>query len=305
MKSLDYYIVDVFTSKKYGGNQLAVFIDYNDELSDSDMHNITREFNFPELTFIKSNIENKTFEVRIFTPEYEVPFAGHPALGTAFIISKYLIPSPKTSIVLKLKHTDINIEVTKPNHINDSEFIMTQAKPVFLSTFKHNEIAQGLDIDKAAFNVKKPIQEISTGLPYIIIPLNNLKQMNQLHLDSKKVTEYLVENKKFKTNSVSGLTTALFFVTDETFNNENTYNTRMFCIENGNLIEDAATGSANGCLLAYLLKNETLKVNAKVEQGFQMNRKSYISLYGTRVKTNYSLKIGGNVVGLSKGRWKI
>ncbi len=78
-----------------------------------------------------------------------MPFAGHPSLGTAFIISKHLIPTPKASIVLKLKHTDINIEVTKPNHINDSEFIMTQAQPEFLSTFKHNEIAQGLQIDKA------------------------------------------------------------------------------------------------------------------------------------------------------------
>ena len=81
------------------------------------------------------------------------------------------------------------------------------------------------------------------------------------------------------------------------------YNARMFCIENGKLIEDAATGSANGCLLAYLLKHQQPKVKALVEQGFQMGRKSYIYLDGERTDADYSLRVGGKVVTLAKGEW--
>jgi trans-2,3-dihydro-3-hydroxyanthranilate isomerase len=79
----------------------------------------------------------------------------------------------------------------------------------------------------------------------------------------------------------------------------------MFCLENENLIEDAATGSANGCFLAYLLKNKSPEISAIVEQGFQMKRKSYINLDGKLKNDKYSLKIGGKVVDLSKGKWKV
>lgn len=79
----------------------------------------------------------------------------------------------------------------------------------------------------------------------------------------------------------------------------------MFCIVNEKIIEDSATGSANGCFLAYLLKNKSSKISAIVEQGFQMERKSYMFLEGKFQNNKYSLKIGGQVVDLSKGKWKV
>lgn len=305
MTEIEYYLVDVFTSSKYGGNQLAVFVDFKNEVSTENMLNIARELSFPEITFIKENQNDEIFNVRIFTPEYEVPFAGHPSLGTAFIISKYLLAKPKESITLNLKHSNISIALTSMNDIDQSDFIMKQAEPEFITTYKHQEVANGLGIQLEVLNIQKPIEEISTGLPYIIIPVINLEKINQVKLDSRKVIEFLTLNKKYKTNSLTGLTTSLFFVTDETFDKSNSFNTRMFCIENDNLIEDAATGSANGCFLAYLLKNKSTEISAIVEQGFQMGRKSYIHLDGKIKNDKYRLKVGGQVVDVSKGIWKV
>jgi len=305
MIEIKYYLVDVFTSLKYGGNQLAVFIDYDNKVSDKNMLDIAKELNYPEITFIKKNHNNEKFDVRIFTPEYEVPFAGHPSLGTAFIISKYLLPKPKENITLNLKHSEIAIHLSSIDNLDKSNFIMTQAQPEFISTYKHQQITDGLGIDSNTLNKQKPIEEISTGLPYIIIPIISLEKMNQIKIESQKVIEFLIQNKKHKTNSSTGLTTSLFFTTEETFEKHNDFNTRMFCIENEQLIEDAATGSANGCFLAYLLKNEPTEISVTTEQGFQMDRKSYINLEGKLKNNKYTLKIGGQVVDISQGKWKI
>ena len=304
-KEIEFYLLAVFTSQKFGGNQLAVFIDLEDEVSTENMLSIARELHFPEITFVKENHHNEKFDVRIFTPEYEVPFAGHPLLGTSFVISKYLLPSPKESIVLNLKHSNIRIDLTSMNDIDKSDFIMEQTEPEFITTYRSQEIADGLDIDVKVLDLQQPIEEISTGLPYIIIPVRSLESINQVQLDSRKVIEFLTQKKKYKTNSITGLTTSLFFVTEETFEKSNSFNTRMFCIENGDLIEDAATGSANGCFLAYLLKNKSSEISAIVEQGFQMGRKSYIQLEGKLKNNIYSIKIGGQVVDLSRGKWQL
>jgi trans-2,3-dihydro-3-hydroxyanthranilate isomerase len=298
-----YYLVTVFTSQKHGGNQLAVFIDLEDKVSTKKMLSIAKGLQLPEITFVKKNHDNKQFEVRIFTPEYEVPFAGHPSLGTAFVISKHIVSSPPEKMVLNLKHSNICIDTTSISDIDNSIFTMEQAEPEFIATYSPQEIADELSISTEVLDLEQPIEEISTGLPYMIIPIINLESMNQLQLDARKVLEFLIKKKKYKTNSTSGLTTALFFVTKETFEKPNSFNTRMFCIENGNLVEDAATGSANGCFLAYLLKNKSSQIAAIVEQGFQMGRKSYIQLKGQLKNNTYSIKIGGQVVDLGRAKW--
>ncbi len=301
-----YYLVDVFTSQKYGGNQLAVFVDYENRVSDTEMLQIAKELNFPEITFIKKNRDNKVFDIRIFTPEYEVPFAGHPSLGTAFVIAKYLVPTVGSRMTLHVKHGEIPIELTSTdNTITNSLFVMQQAAPEFINTFTHEEVAEGLGIPIDYFDMQQPVEEITTGLPYIVIPIVNLEKMNALQLNAQKVIAFLKQHKKYKINSSTGLTTSLFFATDQTFEQGTSYNTRMFCVENEVLVEDAATGSANGCFLAYLLKYEALQISAVVEQGFQLNRKSHIYLEGTRTEDEYEIKIGGKVVEVSSGHWKL
>ncbi len=305
MTEISYHLVDVFTSVKYGGNQLAVFVDFEDRASDKDMLTIAKELNFSEVSFIKSRKSDENFEVRIFTPEYEVPFAGHPSLGTAFVISKYLLPHPKEQITLNLKHGTIRIQLSSTTNLDQSQFTMEQAAPEFLATFTHEEIAQGLHLEKEMLDFSRPIEEISTGLPYIIVPIKSLEAMDQIQLHAQTVIDFLTQKKKYKTNSATGLSTSLFFVTEETFEKENHFNSRMFCVENGGLIEDAATGSANGCFLAYLLKHQSSRVSAVVEQGFQMGRKSYLYLEGQLESDRYHIHIGGQVVDVSQGRWSI
>jgi len=296
-----YYIVDVFTNKPFGGNQLAVFLDLEDKCSDEQMLAIAREINFSETTFIKGDLGENTFRVRIFTPEYEVPFAGHPVLGTAYVIHHYLSGSNTSELILDVPHGLIPISISKKE--NDMCYSMVQAQPEFYKTYKPEDISSDLGISIDDLDTDIPIQEISTGLPYLIIPMKSLNAVQKLHLKDGDCLNFLKRHHLYKSNSVSGLTTAFFFITSETVGVDTNYHARMFCYENGHIVEDAATGSANGCALAYLLKYRSSEIEAVVEQGFEMNRPSYIHINGSKEKDYYHLNVKGHVVEISSGSW--
>ena len=303
MSQFKYYIVDVFANQRYEGNQLAVFIDLDNQLSDHQMQQMAREINFAESTFVKSRKGNSRFDVRIFTPEHEVPFAGHPTIGTTYIAAKFLIQHPIAQITLAFPSVEIPVQVLEPDNIDHSILMMQQAQPDFRETFTHQEIANELGIPLEDLDVSKVIQEISTGLPYIIIPLSNLKAMENLSLTYDKFRSFLEKRFKYRTNSSTGHSTSLFFFTDQTYGTAPQYNTRMLLLENGRLSEDAATGSANGCFLAYLLKHEVESIKAIVEQGFQMGRKSYIYLEGQHHSKGFDIRVGGHTKLISEGVW--
>ena len=243
--------------------------------------------------------------MRIFTTESEIPFAGHPTLGTSFVLAKYFTHQKEKEITLKLIDSKITVSLSDHENLDNCLFSMTQAQPAFLNRFTREEIANQLTIDATYIDENKAIQEISTGLPFIIIPIKNLACMDQLTLDATTFKAFLLRNKIYKSNSEKKLSTSLFFFTEEAHEEGNDFNTRMFCLEDDKLIEDSATGSANGCFLAYLLKYKHTKIDAKVEQGFQMNRKSYLYLNGERENSNYEIRIGGYTKLVSKGKWFI
>lgn len=305
MTQINYYIVDVFTDTKYGGNQLAVFVDYENSVSDTEMLSIARELNFSEITFVKKNTNDERFDVRIFTPEYEVPFAGHPSLGTAYIISKYLIPEPKQQITLALNYADIQIQLSDLEVVENCQFRMKQAQPIFYKTYAQKDIATALNLDIALFDSTKVIEEVTTGLPYIIVPVVSIEAINSITLKADTLTKFLIENKLHKTNNPSGLSTSFFFVTEETIAKESSFYTRMFCLEQGEIMEDAATGSANGCFLAYLLKHQSKTIQATVEQGFKMGRESHIYLDGNLKENHYEIFVSGQVIEVGVGQWNI
>lgn len=305
MKKIKFYIVDVFANQKYGGNQLAVFVDLKNELSDAVMQQMATEINFAETTFIKADKGNQRYDVRIFTPEHEVPFAGHPSLGTSYILSKHLSAKNHSNLVLELKHSDIDILIEQPDNLEESTFYMTQAQPEFRETFNHSEIVEELGIPLSNLDLEMPIQEITTGLPYILIPLSNLSAIEVLDFDYATLQKFLFARKKYRTNSVTGHSTSFFFFTKETYEKGNHFNTRMMLLENGKRSEDAATGSANGCFLAYLLKYVHPEIKATVEQGFQINRKSYIYLNGSFKDEKYKIQVGGRVKAVSEGFWYV
>jgi trans-2,3-dihydro-3-hydroxyanthranilate isomerase len=301
--SIKFYILDVFASGKYQGNQLAVFIDLDNELSTHQMQEMAKEINFAESAFITKQKENLRFTVRIFTTEYEVPFAGHPSLGTAYIISRFILTKAVSRIILELAYGDIEITIPEPTKLEDGLFFMRQPQPVFGDIFTVEKIADGLGIKTENIDASYPIQEISTGLPYIMIPLKNLEAMESLKLNDEKLKAFLIAEGRYLTNSETGLSTSLFFFTKYGYEGGNTYNSRMLLIENDKLIEDAATGSANGCLLAYLLQYVDEKIVTTVEQGFQMGRKSYIHLDGRLTDEHYEINIGGQSKLVSEGIW--
>ncbi|MBD2704756.1 PhzF family phenazine biosynthesis protein [Spirosoma sp. BT702] len=305
MNTITYYIVDVFANARYEGNQLAVFLDLDNQLADEHMQRIAREINFAETTFIKENKNNQRFVVRIFTPEHEVPFAGHPSLGTSYVIAKFLTPKAPENLTLELIYSDIEISIREPQNLNNSLFYMRQTQPEFRETFDASDVAKGLEINVDDIDPRLPIQEISTGLPYIIIPLKNLVAMENLELTYQSFKNFLLSKKKYRTNSSTGHSTSLFFFTKETYGNQNNYNARMLLIENNKVSEDSATGSANGCLLAYLLTYEQRSIKAVVEQGFQINRNSYIYLDGELNNGHYVLNIGGRSRLIAKGIWYV
>lgn len=303
MKKIDYYIVDVFAKRKYEGNQLAVYVDLEDELDQAEMLQIAKEINFAESTFIKKKITKNTYAVKIFTTESEIPFAGHPTIGTSYIIAKQLIQEPSKEIILQLMNGAIKVTLSNEHQLDHCLFKMTQSQPLFLKTFSKEELSKQLGIEESLISNDQPIQEISTGLPFIIIPIKDLKSIEKIKLDAAKFKQFLMDQEIYKSNRTNQLSTSLFFYTDQTYELENDYNVRMFCLEDEVLKEDAATGSANGCFLSYLLKYKNQVIKAKIEQGFQMNRKSYLYLEGKVAKGSYDLQVGGYSKIVSMGHW--
>lgn len=305
MPDIKFFIVDVFAQEKYAGNQLAVFLDLKQQLTTDDMLQMTREINFAESTFIRTIEDDGSYGVRIFTTEYEVPFAGHPTLGTAYILYKYLIVKPVNEIVLRLKKGDISVQIDNRKALNESRFTMQQAQPDFGAAYNAERVSNALGIPMDALDISMPIQEVNTGLPYLIIFLKNIESIENLKLNSDSVELFLKQEKLFKKNNPRGLTTSLFFITKETVEIQNSYHTRMFVLDGDTIWEDAATGSANGCFLAYLLKHNNPSQSAIVEQGYEMGRKSILYLDGILKENEYTLKVGGQVVPVSEGIWSV
>lgn len=302
---LKYYILDVFAKSKYQGNQLAVFIDLEDQLSAAQMLEITREINFAESSFIKKKKADNEYEVRIFTPQYEVPFAGHPSIGTSFIIAKYLSEKRPSEVVLNLAQGDIKVALSENDNLEESLFTMQQTQPIFKQSITTAELSNGLNIPMEYIDSAQAIEEITTGLPYLIIPLKGLKEMEQVKLEPSSFQQFLLQHQMHHSNSTEKLSTSLFFYTTETYEPGNDFNTRMFILENDKIVEDAATGSANGCFLAYLLKYQSNKISANIEQGFQMNRKSYLILNGKEEDGQYEIGVGGYSKEVAGGEWNI
>jgi len=146
MEKLTFYIVDVFAEEKYAGNQLAV-VRSAKALSDAEMQRIAKEMNYSETTFILSDEKRDGgYDVRIFTPEREMPFAGHPTLGTAYVIQREIVKEPVEMIVLNLKVGQIPVTLSYSEGHVDTLW-MKQLQPTFGQTFDVGSISQVLSLD--------------------------------------------------------------------------------------------------------------------------------------------------------------
>lgn len=284
MKNRRFYIVDVFGQNKFSGNQLAVFTN-GEDFNDDEMQALAGEINFSETTFIfPENSKENTLKVRIFMPDKEIPFAGHPTLGTAYVIQEFLLNKRYDMINLDLKAGTIPVKIDyKGNRID--LLTMQQNQPVFGQIFKPDEIAAFINPDKIDKNF--PIQNVSTGMQHTIIPLKDLDAVKNLTINREELIEFLGY-----TGSIG-----IFLFTKETYNEENDLNARMFFKKNG-IAEDPVTGSANGCLVAYLLKHNYFNSSdfkICVEQGFEIGRNGILYLKGEKKEDHYDIFVGGKV----------
>jgi trans-2,3-dihydro-3-hydroxyanthranilate isomerase len=281
------YIVDVFSEEKYAGNQLAVIRDAAG-LSDTEMLKITREFKFSEATFILSDeMRNGGYDVRIFTPQTEVPFAGHPTLGTAYIIQREIIGKPVEKVILNLKIGQIPVTFSY-NDGNADILWMKQKAPVFGDVYAHS-----IGLTKEDIDTKYPVQDVSTGLPFIICPLKSLAAVKRAKVNKE---EYFSLFNSKEPESI------LVFCR-ESYNRENHLNVRVFA-ENHGIPEDPATGSGNGCLAGYLAKYRYFgkeKVDIRVEQGYEMGRPSLLFLRSEDKAGKIDVDVGGKVVMVARG----
>lgn len=293
MTKRKFYIVDVFAERKYEGNQLAVVRDAAG-LSGEQMQLITREMNYSETTFILGEEPREGgYDVRIFTPAAEVPFAGHPTLGTAFVIQREIMKEPVETVVLNLKVGQIPV-TSGPGGKEEDILWMRQIEPVFGMVFDASDIARVLTIDKDDIDEGFPIQEVSTGMFFIIVPLKNLAAVKRARVAKDQYFE-LVEKTQAK---------VILIFSPETYNQDKDLNVRVFCDYVG-IPEDPATGSGNGCLAGYLAKHRYFgddKIDIRVEQGYEISRPSLLYLRAENKQGKIDVSVGGKVVMVAKGQ---
>ena len=293
MNKHTFYIVDVFAEKKYAGNQLAVVRDAAD-LSDEQMQQITKEMNYSETTFILSGTPREGgYDVRIFTPAAEVPFAGHPTLGTAYIIQKEIIKEPIDEVILNLKVGQIPVSFQKISR-DENILWMKQKETTFGEVFEPDEIVQFLTVDKNDIDEKFPIQHVSIGIDFIFVPLKSLDAVKRACVFKDKLFD-CVKDKQAKT---------IFVFCPQSYSHENDMNVRFFADYFG-IAEDPATGSANSCLAAYLVKHRYFgknKIDIRVEQGYEIGRPSLLYLKAEEKGGKIDVSVGGKVVMVAKGK---
>ena len=284
--------VDAFTHVPYAGNQLAVFPD-GAGLSTVQMQALAMEINYSETTFIlKADDPAADFKVRIFTPRQELPFAGHPTLGTAFSIDEVFGTWPAGRDTLKLEMKVGVIPVRKEKDV----LWMTQNKPEFFRQHDdRKKIASLFDLSAADIRNDLPVEEVSTGNRILIVPIENLSAIQKAQGNATSMKQF------FKGDLIGPYLFSL-----ETADPQTRVRTRFFAPHLG-ILEDPATGSAAGPLVGYLLKHGVFGSEFEIvnEQGVEMGRRSIILMRGRRDGDAYSIQIGGRCVYVGKAEFEI
>jgi len=280
---------DVFSSNPLEGNSLAVFSDARG-LSDDEMQSIAKEMNLSETTFIfprdTSTEQERGVRVRIFTVQEELPFAGHPTLGTAFALRG---DSKVNEVTLELNVGKVPVRFEdSPRQPAFGE--MTQVDPQFGIVHDRDAVARATGLSVDDFDSSLPIQTVSTGLPFTVTPLKSLAVSQQLRVDQQRASEYLERTGgRF-----------FYFVTRETVDPAAGLHARMV-FYNG---EDPATGSAAGCTAAWMVAHAVAAPDQRllIEQGIEMHRPSRIFVRASKHDNRIvNVRVGGNAVEVIRG----
>lgn len=298
MTEYTYHLLDVFTDRKFTGNQLAVLPDARG-LTDRQMQDIAREFNLSETTFVfPPENEKNDFKLRIFTPASEIEMAGHPTVGTAYLLVRegmIQLSDNTTTVVFEEQVGEIPVEIESSNKTPGTIW-MNQPLPQFSHHFDdRTAVARMLSLDPSDLSDEYPLEVVSCGVPFLIIPLVSLEVIEQTRLRYDIWEKVMADH----------LRTLIMPFTTETQRSDSTVHCRMFAPSEG-IAEDPATGSANGPLGCYLVRHKIVAADpvARIisEQGFEMGRPSILRVQVTVAQDKItSVKVGGNCVYVGSG----
>jgi len=299
LREFNYELIDVFTKEPFGGNHLAVFKDATG-LTEAEMQKITRELNLSEATFI-TKVSKERATVRIFTPSREVPIAGHPTIGTGYVLARDGVietTGGENSFVFDERVGEIPLNLFK----RDDKIVnveMVQPIPEFKAIFRDKTVISSLlSIDSTDISESAPMQVVSAGVPFLFIPIKNLAVMKQIKFRQDVwEREFLAKEQAVD----------LFVFTQETVDTKATVHSRMFGPTMG-ISEDPATGAASGPLGAYLthynLVSSEMPNQYRIisEQGMEIERPSQIEINVNYTDDEISfVSIAGSSVDIGRG----
>ncbi len=299
VRTLEYSVLDVFAERPFEGNALAVFHDARG-LSDEQMQTLARETNLSETTFVlprdAETEQREGVRVRIFTTQEELPFAGHPTLGTA--------------TWLRLSHPQLQGAETITLHLNVGKIgvrfdaqdegaagvraTMVQKDPVFGTTHDRTEVAHAIGLNADDLSAEYLPQTVSTGVPFCVVLLRSLEASQRLQLVQHEAQAWTAKNDAQFFYCIAPLGKSASGGAD--------WHARMQFYSG----EDPATGSAAGCCIAWLVKVglEASGREVVIEQGIEMKRPSRIGVRasqdGNRV---HGIEVSGRTICVAEGRF--
>jgi trans-2,3-dihydro-3-hydroxyanthranilate isomerase len=285
---LSYYLVDVFTTVPFLGNALAIFPDATG-VDAGTMQRIARELNLSETTFIiPQESDDRRTRVRIFTPAAELQFAGHPTIGTAFVMRTLgIVPRSSKNFVLQENVGDVPVRVDDGE---DPIIWLTTPSIEKLAEYPRERCAAMVGLQSKQLAADVPCELLSAGNAFIFVAVDRPETVDQARLDMA-VFEQIVKDRSTPTN-------VFVFAASDT----GAYS-RMFGPQLG-VAEDPATGSATGPLALFMMKYGLAKSGDGTrfvsEQGTQMGRQSFLHVHVHSEKGASGIDVGGHVVELAK-----
>ncbi len=298
MRRLHYHLVDVFTDRAFGGNPLAVCTNGRG-LTTETMQSVAKEFNLSETTFVLPPDDPKhDWRVRIFTPGSELPMAGHPTVGTSFVLAReHMIrrDERETNIVLEEGVGPVPVRI----EFKDGEPVfaeMTQLLPKFGPQVNDIEaVAAMLSLDAGDIDANLPVEVVSCGVPFLYVPLRSLAAARQARPRADLI----------ECVATGGVPPEVFVFAREVEHEGSTVHSRMFAPGLG-ITEDPATGAASGPLGCYLVRHRLVACDRVAEitseQGIEMGRPSFIKITIERRGDEFkAVRVGGQCHFMGEG----
>jgi trans-2,3-dihydro-3-hydroxyanthranilate isomerase len=287
------YIVDVFAERPHAGNPLAVVVVADGDLSDDTMQRLAAEMNYSETTFVAPAPEDDGgYRVRIFTPSREIPFAGHPLLGTAWVVRQHLASKGPGPLRLNVQTGQVIVTFESAAGSRDAAWFVSP--PItFGAKVASDRIAAAVGLSAHDIAASSPVQQLTGGAAAVLVPLRTLDALRRSRLDLQA----------FRPLAAEGLPPLVYLFCSETRDAGNDLSARFFFDAHG-VREDPATGFGAGLLGAYLLEHRLFPgpaLSLRIEQGHEVRRPSVVMLRASRVNASYQVSVGGQVIPVVQG----